>query len=732
MSTELLLVAAFGVFAVFGLPRLWAPERTPLALWVSGWIAASIAGLLLVVAPELRFLHYGCYALGSLFSVFTLAGTLRWLERPATRALVAAGLALGAIRTALVGFYGPWAGHAFGLAVDPPIVLAAALLAVRGGEMMGERRTGRLLGASLFVLAVASALHLLWLAKGGGLSLSLVALWAVATPPLLGIQLETAASWSRRALERTRRELEWRVAERTQELAQAKERWRRVSELSSDLSFAFHVRGDGKIHADWVTEAFPRVTGFSLEEVQDGRWDVLVHPEDRASARAQLERALAAGSGSIVTRICHKDGRARALEIRVLAEPEADGSMRVMGAARDVTEAREAETERQRLEHQVQEAQRVESLGLLSAGIAHDFNNVLAVVLGNARLALSELPEESRLRSRMARIVVAAQHGSALTERMLVYAGRGTQARKPLRLASLIEEMDDLLHASLPESCRLETTLDADAWVEGDDTQLRQVLLNLVTNAAEARAGRVTVRTGVVEADAAYLADARGVASAAPGSWAFLEVSDTGPGMDEATRRRIFDPFFSTKATGRGLGLAATLGIVRGHGGVLKVTSEPGRGTTIRVLLPHATLGSRAERMSAGAASSRAPLRVLVIDDDEAVLELAEEFLTRAGNQVVTARGGRDGLAHFARDPGAFAAVVADLAMPDLDGRQVLEELRRLRPGVPVILATGHGSDLVASSSDHLGPVGFLRKPYGAEELVARVAEAVAGVGERP
>jgi CheY-like chemotaxis protein len=314
---------------------------------------------------------------------------------------------------------------------------------------------------------------------------------------------------------------------------------------------------------------------------------------------------------------------------------------------------------------------------------------------------------------------------------MLVYAGRATQARKPLRLAHLIEEMDDLLRASVPESCRLETALGADAWVEGDDTQLRQVVLNLVTNAAEARAGRVTVRTGVVEADAAYLVDARGVASPAPGIWAFLEVTDTGSGIDEATRRRIFDPFFSTKATGRGLGLAATLGIVRGHGGVVKVTSELGEGTTIRVLLPHATHASRAERVSAGGVASRAPLRVLVIDDDEAVLELAEEFLTRAGHQVVTARGGRDGLAHFAREPAAFAAVVADLAMPDLDGRQVLEELRRLRPDVPVILATGHGSEHAAGGSERAGPVGFLRKPYGAEELVARVAEAVAGVGER-
>jgi PAS domain S-box-containing protein len=728
---ESVVLGCLSVLLLGGVPFLQRRERTPTGYWIGGWIAAGIGGLLTLLAPGRLALGLLSFPFSTLFPWFLLAGALVLAERHVPRVLFPLGLGIGLLRAAVAGVAGESAAYWAGLASDLPVVLAAAFFARRAVPREHASATQRLLAPALLVLAGAGALHLLWRATAGPLDWVLT-LWMLTAPPLLGLQLRVGAEWSRRELLRGRRDLERTIAERTAELARlndslraSEERYRSVSELSSDLSFSFLVKPDGSVEGEWVTDAFAPVTGYSVREMSRDRWLALIHPDDRGAVAEAFASARRTGTATTTFRIVRKDGGVRWLEARERVTRAADG-LRVVGAARDVTQAREAEQEQLRLERQMQEAQRLESLGLVTGGVAHDFSNVLTVILGNLRLALAELPPAHPLRPRLERALAAAEHGAGLTEQMLVYAGRAPQAQKPVDLSALVEEMLDLAHAALPAPVTLYESLAPDVWVLGDETQLRQVVLNLVANAGEAigaRAGRVELGTQVVEAGARELASAQGGAGLAPGRYALLEVADDGPGMDAATRERVFEPFFSTKLSGRGLGLAAVLGIVRGHGGAVALESEPGRGSRFRVWLPSAPAAARGVPVSrAEAVDSPARARVLVIDDQEPVLELAREQLERAGYEVETALGGRLGLACCEVDPTRFDAVLLDLAMPELDGERVGRAIRALRADLPLLLVSGFAADPVSERFAGLRPVAFLRKPYAAEELASALA----------
>jgi PAS domain S-box-containing protein len=541
-------------------------------------------------------------------------------------------------------------------------------------------------------------------------------------------------------LRRTHDELEVRVKERTTQLDSAvasveeeiaerhrvehelrlsEERWRNLSELSSDMSYAVAVEPDGSLTLEWITQAVSRITGYSIDEIHQRGWRSLLHPEDAGRVAPYLSRVIEGETREVEGRILTRDGGIRWLRVHVTgARSPVDGKLRVLGAIRDVTETRRAEEERRRLEAQMLEAQKLESLGILAGGIAHDFNNLLAVILGNETLAMSEAQEGSRLAKQLDRIRSAAKHAQALAAQMLTYSGKASVSLKPLDLSELVEEMRELLEASTSKKCRLETSLTHDrTMVEGDPTQLRQVIMNLVTNASESledRPGRVTVSTGLVNFGGGDLAE---------GEYVYLEVSDTGEGMDEEISKRIFEPYFSTKFAGRGLGLASVLGIVRGHWGAIKLATEPGGGTAFRVLLPPATSAARS-------APSEARMRdtatqggtILVVDDEEYVLELAREFLQRSGFDVVTASGGREALEIVREDLGkTIDAVVLDLTMPDLDGQETFLEIRALRPGLPVVVVSGFSEEATADRFPPDEIAAFVRKPYEPEDLIDAV-----------
>jgi signal transduction histidine kinase/CheY-like chemotaxis protein len=379
----------------------------------------------------------------------------------------------------------------------------------------------------------------------------------------------------------------------------------------------------------------------------------------------------------------------------------------------------------------LRQTKQLESLGVLAGGIAHDFNTLLTSVLNNASLTLMELPARSPARAAIETIEAAAVRAAELTGELLAYAGRGSLALRALDLSESVAEITHLLEASISKKAvlRFEFAPNLPA-VWGDAAQLRQIAMNFITNASDAlgeQCGTITVRTGVVYADRGYLAETSLHQELPEGPYAYLEVSDTGCGMDADTAARIFDPFFTTKVTGRGLGLAAVLGIVRGHRGAIKVESVPGLGTTFRVLLPAA--GPAAAEHGPVAAPVVAEWRgagtILVVDDEEFVRFAAKHTLEKAGFTVLVASDGREALALFAAHRDAIRAVVLDMTMPELSGDQALRELRRLDPAVRVIVSTAYGERYAAERFRDERPSAFLQKPYRAPALIAKVCETI-------
>lgn len=698
----------------------WGPS----VYWTWACIAILASGALTLV-PIGHWTLPGGYALGTLYPALLLTGALGYARRHMPRWLPIAAFALGAGRGFAQLAGQPGLAHGLALAVEPALVLGAAWV-VRGDPARERRQLSqRLLAPALLVIAVLEAASALSMLKGGALPEPLIAAWFSGGPLLLAIQLGAWGAVSRRDLERNRELLEQRVEEQT-------ERYRVVSELSSDYSFSYLIGPDLDITAEWVGDAQGRVTGYTAQELEGMGWLELVPEEGREQLKGQVAAMMRGELTELEMHIITKSGEERWLQVRVEAKSAGPaGSLRLVGAGREITDRVLAERERLRLETRLQETQRLESLGRLAGGIAHDFNNALTVIRGNSALALEELAAGRNVDPlRLQRIDTAAEFAAGLTEQILNYSGKAVVSLEPLDLSSVVRETLDLLHASLRGESTLETHLaEGLPCVEGDVTQVRQVLVNLVTNASHAlgeEGGVISVRTGTRGLAEHELAETLGSSDAGPGHYVLLEVSDTGPGLDAATRSRIFEPFFTTRGDGRGLGLAAVIGIVRAHGGVIHVGSEPGHGTTFQVLLPRSARSTvQAPRRDPVPVTTHG--RVLVVDDDEAVLEVATTFLERAGFDVLNASRARVAL-DLLGDPGVeIDAVVLDLVMPGVSTEALLTELKKLRPGLPVVLTSGYDREQAARRFADGGPGEFVRKPYGPDELVAGVQAALAG-----
>ncbi len=498
---------------------------------------------------------------------------------------------------------------------------------------------------------------------------------------------------------------------------ESEERFRRLYE-SNIIGI---VSGDEE-HVIDANDVFLHMVGYTREDLAAGRlrWFDMTAPEYRHLGPLTIADVKSRGSsGPFEKDYLRKDGG----RISVLL-----GCIRLSDSPyRDLSFVLDL-TERKKLQQRVLEAQKFESVGVLAGGIAHDFNNLLVGILGHASLAQERLPIAHPARDLLNEVIRNGEQAAHLTRQMLAYSGKGRFLLEPLDLSSLFEEISILVRPAISRDIDLEMNLPGDLPpVEGDRGQMRQVFTNLVLNAAESidGTGRIWVETGVRQISDPRSETTWATGDLAPGRYVYLEVIDTGCGMDESVRSKIFDPFYTTKFVGRGLGLAAVAGIIRGHKGAISVTSAPGHGSRFLVLLPVARQAQDPQAPPESAASSRSRGVVLVIDDEVIVRQMARTALERQGFEAVLASGGKEGIGLFAQDPAAYSLVVLDLSMPGLSGPEVLQELQQLRPDIPVLVTSGHTESHTREIFAGRKVAGFLQKPFSAQVLVARISAAL-------
>lgn len=462
-------------------------------------------------------------------------------------------------------------------------------------------------------------------------------------------------------------------------------------------------------------------------------WRTAIHPADRDAVREAVGAHLRGETeGYLVEyRIERADGETRWVLARGRAVRDASGrAIRTVAAGLDITPQKRLEDERKRLETKVRQAQRLESLGVLSGGLAHDFNNLLMGVLGNAGLARRAVDAGSVVDRQLAEIETAAGRAAELTNQMLAYSGRAKFTADAFDLNGLVEEMARLLRTVVSKKAALSLQLGSEPLpIEADASQVRQVVMNLITNASDALAdqsGVVTMATGLRHFDEHDLGEVLPDEDLTEGPYAFLEVADTGVGMDVGTRARIFDPFFTTKFTGRGLGLAAVLGIMRSHGGGIRVHSAPGEGTRVTVLFPPAEPDEEMLEDEPGLDDEawEGQGAVLVVDDEEIVRNLMASVLADAGFEVLTASDGVEALEVFDANVDRIRLILLDMTMPRMNGEEVYAEIRAKNRDTSIILMSGFSEEHVTRGISGEGAK-FLKKPFEITVLLDAVQDVL-------
>ena len=502
-------------------------------------------------------------------------------------------------------------------------------------------------------------------------------------------------------------------------LAESEARYRLLFEEATDIIVTLDNRG---CIAD-ANPAAANFAGYAVEEILGRPFMDFVTPDSREAVAEVFAKHLR-GETAPVTEVGMraKDGQQLYLSVASRPRMEAGRVVAIEAIGRDITEQRRVAQEERDAFAMHEERRRLESLGMMAGGVAHDFNNLMVGMLGNAELAMMDLDEQSPIHQRMQHIRDSAERAARLTAQMLAYAGKHQITPQAVDLAQLVRQMRPLLRTLVPAGANLEYAIVPVPMVTGDPTQLHQVITALCANAGEAlgdaSAGTVTVRTGTRDLTAADLPSPVADDGTAPGTYTFVEVTDTGCGMDAETVARIFDPFFSTKFTGRGLGLAAVHGIVRAHGGVIRVDSTLGEGATVVLLLPVAdAVAPTRQTAMVPAADWRGGGTVLVIDDEEDVRDIATTLLERLGFTVRTACDGQEGVDVFAEHPQDIAAVLLDFTMPNMMGDEVYALVRQLRADVPIVISSGYTAAEIPVPFQDDAHAYFLPKPYRAQTL---------------
>jgi signal transduction histidine kinase/CheY-like chemotaxis protein len=387
----------------------------------------------------------------------------------------------------------------------------------------------------------------------------------------------------------------------------------------------------------------------------------------------------------------------------------------------DITSRKRAEAEKQELEQQLQHTQKLESLGVLSGGIAHDFNNILAIIKGNCSLATMD---SENTENYINEIDKASDRAAALCRQMLAYAGKAQLTMTQVNMWMIVDEMATMLKSTLPPNAVIKPDLSTNiTFINADASQLRQIVMNLIINASEAignKQGEIRILLANSTVSAGQSEKDYNGKAILPGKYVLLEVTDNGCGMDEETKLRIFEPFYTTKFTGRGLGMSAVLGIIKSHGGALQLFSQLGQGTTFKVYLPvpvKDSTGDENQNQSVPSTLLKGSGTILLVEDEDQVRLIAKALLKHFGFTVLEAVNGKEALELYKRNTTNITLVMTDMGMPIMDGYELFYELKKLNPELPIIVSSGYGDAEVGSRLGTDNIAGIISKPYGPDQL---------------
>ena len=478
-----------------------------------------------------------------------------------------------------------------------------------------------------------------------------------------------------------------------------------------------------------------KIFGYREEEVIGHNVKILMPEPYHSEHDGYMEHHITTGEKKVIgirreVEGRHKDGNVFPMELEV-NEVSIDNVRRFVGITHDVSERKQAEEEKRLLEQQLQHTQKQESLGQLSGGIAHNFNNILAIIIGYCGLTKMNFETAEK---NIPIIETAAERAALLCRQMMAYSGKAQLTMAKVNMVMQLDETIVMLKSSLPQNAVIKTNLSASIpMIEGDVNQLNQLVMNLIINASEAigtAQGEVNILLAEFEVITGKTVEDYNRIPIPPGEYICLEVTDNGCGMDEATQSRLFEPFFTTKFTGRGLGMSAVLGIIQSHGGALQLFSQPTQGTTFKIYLPALVEELTGDENESSTASKawQGNGTILLVEDEEQVRFIAKELLEMFGFTVLEALNGKEALEIYQKNAADIILVFTDIGMPVMDGYELVEKLKKLKPELPIIISSGYGdADVkVRIGSDNIA--GVASKPYNADKLRKVLKSVVEGI----
>lgn len=535
-----------------------------------------------------------------------------------------------------------------------------------------------------------------------------------------------------RETEELSRLIRWRQ-QAEKELRESEERFRFLAEKMADIIWTVNLN----FQTTYVSPSIEKILGFTPEERKRQTLEEMITPDSLEKVqRMFLEefRRDEAGnddpdrSVTVEVEYYRKDGSTVWLENKVKAMRDGSGRIEgIYGVSRDITDRKTAEKEKIKLQSQLQQVQKMESIGTLAGGIAHDFNNILGIIVGNTELAMDDIPEWHSARRNLKEILTSSIRARDIVKQILAFSRQSPQEKKPVRIIPIIKESLKLLRSSIPATIRIHQSISSDSdTVLADPVQINQVLINLCINAVHAmgdKGGVLEVGLEDVELDSG---DAIQYHDLPSGKYVRLTVSDTGHGIESMLLKRIFDPYFTTKGVGKGsgMGLSVVHGIVKSHGGCVAVNSEPGKGTVFNVLFPCVEDKPEPE-VEISIEIPRGKGKILFVDDEKAIIDIMQPMIERLGYEVSVRTSSIEGLEAFRANPNRFDLVITDFTMPNMTGMELAKALFKLRSDIPVILCTGYSEHINEDKAKRSGIRAFVVKPVVLSEIASTIRKVL-------